>query len=268
MSATLPAALGEHIERMAALAATLEGHMTPREARFLALLASVPTAEGDLLEIGSFKGKSTILLAKSAAFAGAGRVAAVDPLILPSATDPRDGDPATLPGIFRANLRGAGVEQLVDFHQMTSGALAPSWSRPLRLLWIDGDHTWEGARDDFTGFAPHVQPGGIVAIHDVLNRFEGPIRVLCERMLASDRFGACGLVGSIGWGQVARDAAEAERWAAPKARLRSRLLPLIPLMREPAPHPLTGRVRFKLLRARVPHAEVTPADWARMVAHG
>lgn len=260
----LPEGLDAHLAAMAALATQLEGHLTPREARFLSLLGAVPTADGDVLEIGSFKGKSTILLAKSAAFAGAGRVAAVDPLILPSVTDPSDADPATLPSLFRENLRRHGVESLVDFHQTTSGVLGATWNRPLRLLWIDGDHTWSGALSDFEAFAPFLRPGGIVAIHDVLNRFEGPLRVICERILSSDRFGACGLVGSIGWAQVVEDASSAGRWAAGKEWLRKRLLALLPYVETPKRLSFAGKLRFKILRARVPHAELAPGDWARL----
>ena len=258
--------LANHLADMSALAATLEGHLTPREARFLSLLGAVPLAEGDVLEIGSFKGKSTILLAHSARFAaGGGRVVAVDPLILPSVTDPRDADPATLPAIFRENLRRHGVESLVDFHQMTSGELGPSWKRPLRLLWIDGDHTWDGARLDVDTFAPFVAPGGIVALHDVLNRFDGPIRVVCERLLAGDRFGACGLVGSIAWAQVARDADEAARWSGRKQALLARLEPLVPYASEPEPWSAWNRLRFKLLRSRVPHDEPAAEAWLALV---
>lgn len=261
-----PQRLAAHLADMTALAGRLEGHLTPREVRFLSLLGAAPTADGDVLEIGSFKGKSTILLAKSAAAAGsAGRVVAVDPLILPSVTDPRDADPATLPSLFRENLCANGVQAQVDFHQMTSRELGRTWNRPLRLLWIDGDHTWEGAALDFDSFAPFVQPGGIVALHDVLNRFDGPIRVLCERMLASDRFAACGLVGSIGWAQVARDPAEAAAWARRRERLRNVLRPLVSYASQPAPWSFVNRAMFKLLRARVPHEDLAPGEWLGLV---
>ena len=36
------------------------------------------------------------------------------------------------------------------------------------FLLIDGDHTYEGVRQDFETFAPLVKPGGLIAFHDIL----------------------------------------------------------------------------------------------------
>jgi len=44
--------------------------------------------------------------------------------------------------------------------QLTAG-------RPLDFLFIDGDHSYEGVRQDFAMYSPLVRPGGIVAFHDV-----------------------------------------------------------------------------------------------------
>jgi predicted O-methyltransferase YrrM len=38
---------------------------------------------------------------------------------------------------------------------------------PLDVLFIDGDHSYEGVRADFEQYAPLVRPGGIVALHDI-----------------------------------------------------------------------------------------------------
>jgi predicted O-methyltransferase YrrM len=230
-----PPSLASHIAAMADLGARLTGHLTAREVRFLALLGAAPTCRGEVLEIGSFKGKSTVILAKSAAFAGLSRVCAVDPLDLPSVTDPGESERFTIAPAFRAALRDNGVEALVEFHQMTSGALGRTWDRPIRLLWIDGDHTYQGAMSDFTVFAPHLACGAIVAFHDVLNWFIGPPKAMVDGPLASPLFGACGVIGSIGWAQYLGDRA----LAAPFDAMRRRLV-----------H-----------RARVPHAEVPPAQW-------
>lgn len=39
----------------------------------------------------------------------------------------------------------------------------------LDFLFIDGDHSWEGIKGDWTGFRSLIQPGGIVALHDSRN---------------------------------------------------------------------------------------------------
>jgi cephalosporin hydroxylase len=38
---------------------------------------------------------------------------------------------------------------------------------PIDVLWIDGDHTYDGVRQDVEMYAPLVRPGGIVALHDI-----------------------------------------------------------------------------------------------------
>jgi predicted O-methyltransferase YrrM len=41
------------------------------------------------------------------------------------------------------------------------------WRTPLSLLFIDGGHGVQPARDDYEGWTPHVMPGGLLVIHDV-----------------------------------------------------------------------------------------------------
>jgi predicted O-methyltransferase YrrM len=38
----------------------------------------------------------------------------------------------------------------------------------LDLLFIDGDHTYEGVRKDFEMYSPLVRPGGLIAFHDIV----------------------------------------------------------------------------------------------------
>lgn len=41
---------------------------------------------------------------------------------------------------------------------------------PVDLLFVDGDHSYEGVRRDFELYAPLVRPGGLVVFHDVSQR--------------------------------------------------------------------------------------------------
>jgi predicted O-methyltransferase YrrM len=40
--------------------------------------------------------------------------------------------------------------------------------RALDLLFVDGDHSYEGVKQDVADYAPLVRPGGIVALHDIV----------------------------------------------------------------------------------------------------
>ena len=262
----LPDNFDSFTENLLKEAETIEGYLSPNEMRFLALLAACPTAEGDVLEIGSFKGKSTVILAKAAALADENaKIHAVDPMTAPSETDPDLRGDETSFTDFQKNLKAHAVADRIEFHQTFSYDLAKTWNRPLRFLWIDGDHTYKGTKLDFDGFAPHLADGAIVAIHDVLHEFDGGIRVYMEDILLSPSFGAGGFCGSIGWAQFHRD--ENAGWQFREAKLKlyrrlSRLIPHIVFKKE-----LKGFEKkiYKLKRSRVPHSAINPAEWLKMV---
>lgn len=249
----------------------VEGFLGDAEVAFLTLLGICPTAPGTVLEIGSFKGKSTIALARAARHAEPGaRIVAVDPLTSPSVTDPDlRGQKSGLED-FTRNIRLAGVEGNVEFHQAFSRDVAASWDRPIRLLWIDGDHTYEGVKEDLELFAPHLADGAIVAFHDLCHWFTGPERLFCEAILLSEHFGACGICQSIGWAQYHADPAGTRPFRQAKLALHARLAPIAVMsaLRDHPPIPFTRseKIHYKLLRARVPRSPVDPARWAASIS--
>jgi hypothetical protein len=178
------------------------GYLGENEARFLGLLAAATPGKGVIVEIGSFKGKSTVVLASVAAHYGLGPVVAIDPHTAPSVTDPPIEKGSPTYEEFLNALQTSQVAFHVEVHRANSADIAKFWNRPIRLLWIDGDHTYPGVKLDFDGFAPYLCPGAVIAFHDSLNAFEGPIRVFVENVLRNDRFGAAGFVHSIAWSQL------------------------------------------------------------------
>ncbi len=226
-------------------------------------MAACAPARGTILEIGSYKGKSTVGLASIAQRYGLGPVVSVDPHSAPAVTDFGHGSQQSSWDDFQASLRDAGVERNVEAHRAYSRDLAKGWTRPIRFLWIDGDHTYRGSKEDIDLFRPHLVSGAIVALHDVLHTFAGPVRVFAEDLLDSDEFGPAGLCGSIGWAQYRpRDGAE---WRDVRGALRRRIGRLIPFVRtgrEPAGF---RKLRYKLWRGLVPHAAPDAAAWVRAV---
>jgi hypothetical protein len=144
---------------------------------------------------------------------------------------------------------------------MLSRELATEWSQPLRLLWIDGDHTYAGAKADFDLFQPYLVNRAIVALHDVLHAFDGPIRVFREEILASPHFGPCGICGSIGWGQFHLHPAHTDAFREENKRLQVALERLLPFASGGATLRGLAKLRFKLERARIPHGAVKPKTW-------
>ena len=157
------------------------GYLLENEARFIGLMAACVPAKGVILEIGSFKGRSTVMLARVASHYGLGSESSQSTPIPTILSLVHRGTP--LPSTydeFQSSLRTAGVSEHVEVHRALSTDVSSTWNRPIRFLWIDGDHTYDGAKADLDGFSKFVVQNGVIAFHDALNNFPGPIRVFVE----------------------------------------------------------------------------------------
>lgn len=261
-----PSDFDSHVAETFRLLECVDGWLTDREVQFLALVAACPTARGDILEIGAYRGRSTIVLARASKLAGPSRVITVDPL--PDAGPMLAGSDGRLSAkaLLEQNLRRAGVDDRVEIHKQYSQDFARCWpGRALRLLWLDGDERYEVVRHDIESFTPHLEDGAIVAMHDVLNASGERIRGFMELVLRSAHYGPAGVCGSIGWAKYRRDPQEAAPHEASKKTLYRRLAPLVPYHgADRVPRGL-ARLRYRVRRALVPHRNVAPQVWLRSV---
>jgi predicted O-methyltransferase YrrM len=240
------------------------GFLGENEARFIGLLAACIPANGAIVEIGSFKGRSTTMLAKVASHYGLGPVVSIDPHTHNLSTG---SDGPVLPSTFQefqASLRNAGVSEHVEIHHATSTAVSTTWNRKIRFLWIDGDHSYKGAKSDFDGFAPFLVSGGVVALHDALNNFAGPIRVFVEEILRPNRFGPAGFVHSVAWAQFRPDRASV--FSETRETLERRAARLLPFVRENQKLHGLRKIRYKLTRSRVPRVPISPSNLASLLS--
>jgi hypothetical protein len=239
------------------------GYLQENEARFLGLAAACAPAKGAIVEIGSFTGRSTVMLGKVAAHYGFGPVVAIDPHNSPILLGHKGNPDTSSYETFLNSIGAAGLSKHVLTHVAYSADVAASWDQPIRLLWIDGDHSYAGAKADLDGFLPHLVPFGVVAFHDALNAFPGPIRVFVENILRSDQFGPAGFVHSIAWAQFRPEDGYAFReQRSLLAKRASRLIPFVETGKE-----LRGlaKRRYKLRRFLVPHSSIGPQDWVGLV---
>jgi predicted O-methyltransferase YrrM len=193
-----------------ALAAAARGFMPADEGLALYRVACERLPHGPVLEVGTYCGKSAVYLGAAAREVG-GVVFTVDnhrgseenqagwEHHDPSLVDARTGRMDTLP-FFRRTIEEARLEDVVVAVVGESATVAAHWRTPLSLLFIDGGHGDEPAQADYTGWAPWVMSGGLLAIHDVFpDPAEGgrPPYDVYLKALASGAYAEREAVGSL-----------------------------------------------------------------------
>jgi MMP 1-O-methyltransferase len=260
---TVPQDLKKVIDEAWEATKRVPGYLLENEAKFLGVLAAIAPAPGAIVEIGSYRGRSTVMLARVTAHYRLGPVVAIDPHNSPILVNPDGSNSKSSYEDFVNSIRQAGIEKYVEPHVAYSTDISSNWSRPIRLLWIDGDHSYAGAQGDFEGFLPHLVPNGVVALHDALSNFEGPIRIFVEEMLRSDRFGPAGFVHSIAWAQFRPT--DGIRYRSQREKLAKRASKLIDLVEEGQQLRGLKKMRFKLTRSRVPRFPLTYEAWTQQL---
>jgi predicted O-methyltransferase YrrM len=154
----------QSMNELSNLLETVDGWLTKREAYYLFLLAKTLPADGEIVEIGSYVGKSTIALAKGIASSGRSQVVwAIDPHEgVISLTQQQKATYQT----FLKNIKKAGIDELVSPLVMTSQQASKRWKKYIKLLFIDGLHDYQNVQSDIAYWSPYVVRGGVIAFHD------------------------------------------------------------------------------------------------------
>jgi predicted O-methyltransferase YrrM len=149
----------------------VEGWLSEDQARRLWDAAVSVRGGGQIVEIGSFRGRSTIVLSRAAA--DGVRIVAIDPHgggdrgpqeITPDQTR---GDEDNR--VFRANLEGAGADGRVQHVRLMSDEAHADVDGPIDMLYVDGAHRYKPARDDIAAWGARVPVGGALLVHDSYN---------------------------------------------------------------------------------------------------
>jgi len=175
---------------------SIDGQISCPEAKKLMELAKSTPPETVIVEIGSYRGRSTIALAFGSREGNGNRVYAIDPHskflgILGGTFGPSDQ------ANFYDNIVSAKVGEIVCSVSLPSLAAARSWSdRNVSLLWVDGDHSYKAVREDFEAWKSFVIRGGIVAFHD--NSVPG-VQTLIQELSCAKHIAPLGEVGALSW---------------------------------------------------------------------
>ena len=162
-------------DRVKPLLAGVPGWLTDEEGEALYELARACTGKGVIVEIGSWKGKSTICLGRGSQAGASVRIYAIDPH-----TDGRFDE-------FKANVARAGIGDLVTPISSLSQPAADGFDEPIELLFVDGSHEYDLVLEDFEKWVPKVVEAGWVAFHDT-TWTPGPRKVVGQAIYRSSRF--------------------------------------------------------------------------------
>ena len=155
--------------------ARIQGWLGDAEARALYEAARACTGRGVIVEIGSWKGKSTICLASGSRDGARVPVYSVDLH--------RDKSFQR----FAANVERAGLTELVRPIRASSQDEAADVEEPIELLFVDGAHDELGVQADFDRWVPQVVEGGLVFFHDTVWH-GGPRRLVGREVYRSRGF--------------------------------------------------------------------------------
>jgi predicted O-methyltransferase YrrM len=152
------------------LLASLDGLISEGVGLRLMELAASVAAEQAIVEIGSFKGKSTCYLAEGSRQGSGTGVWAIDPWELPGNEPGRHRFDQARPA-FEEQVSRAGLRDWIIAIPAFSTVAAASWTRgtggrPIGMLYIDGSHLYADVRADFEAWLPLLVDGGIIAFDD------------------------------------------------------------------------------------------------------
>lgn len=159
---------------------SVEGQISPSECLLLFDLAS-QVSSGCIVEIGSYRGKSTVALALGSLANSRVPIYAIEPHepfegVLGGDFGPKDRIK------FFENILRTGVGEIVHLVNLSSEVVSKGWNKEISLLWIDGDHRYKAVKRDFVCWETFVVKGGLIAFHDSTNPNLGPSKVIAEAL--------------------------------------------------------------------------------------
>ena len=181
-----------------AAAREAEGWLTEAQASTLFVSAAVVPDGGQIVEIGSFRGRSAIVLASAAG--PDVDVVCIDPHL---GSDRGPQEIAAQPGLgesdnerFRANLERARVADRVRHLRKFSSDALGDVQGSIDLLYVDGAHRFAPAREDIVRWGACVPVGGQMLVHDAFSSIGVTLALLTSTVL-DGRWRYLGRAGSL-----------------------------------------------------------------------
>ncbi len=160
--------------------ANIDGYLSPGQEYFLTKKAYDSKNNSNIVEIGSFKGKSTACFAVGCIFSNK-TIFSIDTFRGNEEDfyNFKSGKPYTkgFLHVFKRNLSSLGLLKHVRVTKGLSQDVGKKWNKDIDILFIDGSHIYKDVLTDFNLFYPHVKRGGLIMFHDVVPEFPGVLKV-------------------------------------------------------------------------------------------
>ncbi len=171
------------------------GWLTDAEGRSLYNTAKEIKTGNVIVEVGSWKGRSTICLGNGSKDGNKVKIFAIDPHIGSSEHHKMFGKIDTFEE-FKQNISKAGVSEFTEPIRDTSENAAKNFNQQIEFVFIDGAHEYSFVKLDFNLWFPKVMNEGILAFHDSWH-FIGPNLATAIPLLTSAKIKNPRLVDTI-----------------------------------------------------------------------
>ncbi|HEE9034869.1 TPA: class I SAM-dependent methyltransferase [Bacillus cereus] len=159
------------IYELLAIIENIEGWLSTYEQLALLHLPSlVDNLPGGIVEIGSYKGKSTVALALGSSILSTQKrpIYAIDPFIVPPFK------------FFQENIKKQKLEHMIIPIKKHSEEAYNDCPKHIAAIFIDGDHEYSSVKQDITLYAPKVVKNGLLAFHDYSDYWPGVYKAVEE----------------------------------------------------------------------------------------
>jgi len=194
------------------LSRQIQGWLADGEADQLFKLARGFTPHSDpvVVELGSWKGKSSVMLAAGLIGKQNPKLFCVDPFGCDENAEYQqkyyaallEEDRRSIEDTFRHNMKICEVISIAQPVKGYSFDIVRTWTTPIDVLFIDASHEYPAVLRDFETWLEFLKQDGVIAFHDANGKWPGPTRVVQEK-LHPPKFGPVNAVDTLAWAVMA-----------------------------------------------------------------
>lgn len=170
------------------LIAQIEGWLSDEVAELLMSIAA-RVSKGVIVEVGSWKGKSTVAMALANPRV---KIYAVDPFTGSQEHEHLAASKVDTYSEFLENIQRYQVSEQITPLRMTSREAVHNVEEDVSMVFIDGSHEYDDVKLDFDTWFSRLVPGGVILFHD--SKWQGVKRVLWEDFYLQELLGPIGRV--------------------------------------------------------------------------